>query len=427
MNMKAYNAAAAFAATLAVVVACSVSQPAPTSFRQVLALNSPVYGGCKTSADFISQKVQLLNVSGFDLQRNGASGTNGEYVAPTADMTDSIPPNQTQVLAAAWDIAPTYLQQALCNDVDWVFIDQDNQAPLGWSYWEESKLGQVVNASQTHGPGSGNGVFIAVSQQLLTRAQPATGSSSLLPIGQLEFDVVRRLFTTATPQIIDKTNKIQVTVNDLGTGTTLGRETVLSVLAREMGFVTDHVLTRAAGAGNFPLCTADATQAFTNSFYGFSWNSFNQEPEIGRIHALGEQTQGPTAQRPPKSLALILSTVRGGSASDVSTAVGYVEGVYEGNLYYPLEWADFLASQAPIEDFVETFRLFALYNAEVNQVKNGAAGGDISAVTVNFKGSGAASTTNVLSNLTTSGTPLYAKEQCMQYLVTQLPATPPTN
>ena len=422
--MKVHAAAYTLAVMLTVFGACWGQASAqhvghrPVAHRRHIFLsNTPTYRACASGAAFVANKVRLLGR--FDLQRNGASGSDGSYVAPTLSGN---PPTavQTDPLENAWDIAPKYLQDALCEDVDWVFIDPDNQAPWGWSYWEEATLNQGSGGG--NGLNTGNGVFIAIGANLLAAVQ----GTSPLTVSQLEFDLVRRLFTTATPKLFDTGagKRIQVTVSNPGSGTATGQETVLSVLAREMGFVTEHELTRRAGS--FPPCVANQNATFNNSFYNTSWSSWEKQyhlkPELGRIHTFGKQTGGLTPKNTWPTLSYILNEM---SPASAAAAIKDVEGIYEGTSTNPSEWADFLAYRAPIEDFVETFRLWALYNAEVNSQFKGQPGDHISNITVYFNDG---STTDVLFNLTHPGTPLSdQKLACMKYLLTTLPSKPPTN
>ncbi len=354
---------------------------------------------CTVNGSFTAGKVRYLRPNdGFNLLQNGVnlkSPDDDTYQAPQMNQNQSmVAPNSTyaKIIDAAYNLAPDYLQHALCQNVDVVYVDPDHQSPLGWSYWEEQQLGQMDNSSPDASypaVGSGKGVYIAISTKILDK-QPR--------LKHLEKEGLRGLLTTSYQKIIKDVN---ITDNSGGVAEKLAAEAVLFVLAREMAFAAEHQLVLYGGLPSL-ACTGG------KSFYNISWNNYTDlQPDLGKIHRLGDQKTGSGVTPIDNNLPSIRRIINDSAtyavnqpAIDAINDLKYVYGASDDSNFKP-EWASLLATVAPIEDFVTTYTVVALSRSKAG----------IDNIKLDFRDG--ESSKNVIQNITIDKSKLKAKSDCL--------------
>jgi hypothetical protein len=290
-----------------------------------------------------------------------------EDMAPTTPLG----PDEIALLNSAFAMAPAWLQTELCQNVDVVYVDQDNLAPFGWSYWEVVDPNYNLNqkaSTKTSGPGSGRGVFIAINRQVLNDSSASVYSLARRGLWEL-FKMTIITSDSRAQYLVDQIISGITATDDSSTGKSYpNEEAVLLLLAREMGFVTEHELAVQEAKANLPpglLCTVDGNPT---TFYAQSWSGYNNsQPEEARIHGIGSQRHDQATYSntpPPPTVKKIANEASGNPGSAIrDMKLIYGTSTSTAASFQP-EWADLLAAQAPIEDFVETYMLDAMSEAQ---------------------------------------------------------------
>jgi len=355
------------------------------------------YPAC--SGSFTAAKVRLLATGGFNFHLNGmTSPDDATYMPPQLAPDQSPISNYKNLLDEAYGLAPSWLQTALCRNVDVVYVDQDSHEPLGWSYWEVISLGQSsTTPPDPNNPavGSGKGVYIAVNQKILDDTNAT--------IDKLEARDLRALLTTGYKDVVRDVAVTDTQVNPSNVDTRA--KAVLLILAREMGFVTEHELAVQSTPPAVPKCNGSTFYSYA-PWTGDSGNPPPAQPDLGRVHRLGDATlgikpnrQGFIVENIIKRIATPHAGLRGPTAiSDMKNIYGPLP---EGVGTFNPAWADLLATEAPIEDFVETYKLVALADSNTK----------ITSIVLQYPDN--TSSYNILDNLKTSGSTLLSKANCL--------------
>jgi hypothetical protein len=140
--------------------------------------------------------------------------------------------------------------------------------------------------------------------------------------------------------------------------------TVLAALAHEVGHVRwydifnpDH-----PGQGYNP----NNSTFCDGGFFANSWTSPIHKPAQWR--GLGDRNQGngaPDRHLNPPQISMIDRAIRTG---DVPTVLMYLDELYQPDALQP--WASYLGAISPDEDFVETYKLWVLTNAQPGAVQD---------------------------------------------------------
>jgi hypothetical protein len=304
------------------------------------------------------------------------------YQPPMVDPAPSTPlsPAEIDLLNSAFAMAPVWLQTALCRNVDFVYVDQDDQAPYGWSYWEEAVLFQYAPLANppNNGPGSGHGVFIAINRKVLD--DTTASGDSLAKLGlQILFASTFGNGTSAPPQALAQGKIVvdqiitDIPTPDDGQGNSARAEGLLFLLAREMGFVTEHELVVQGGTLPYLTCAVDGKSTM---FYDQSWQGYNNwKPEYDNTHAIGSQRHDRATPKnpplPPTANQIVTDAGQYAPPAIPANAISAMKQVYGTSTGFQPEWVDLLAAQAPIEDFVETYALDVMWKATDPKVVNG--------------------------------------------------------
>jgi hypothetical protein len=219
---------------------------------------------------------------------------------------------ETAVIAAAYNAAPAFFQDALCR-LDHIYVDtdtKDTQKPSVWGMRERLNVDPATGKPRTH---------IGISRQVL-----ASLAKQARPYSSYENRVARMLLSGAPANLI-----AYAAAPDPG-GKQPAALAVLAILAHEMGHIVwweDDI-----GSGPFPE---------------FSWTTKSVQHGF---HNFGvEDPENPPKRRPVRA--------------DVQYALRYLpagRAAADLRQVYGGEWASLFATVAADEDFVETYKLVVM-------------------------------------------------------------------
>ena len=224
-----------------IAMACSacVPTPGPGAYQPSSAGVGPRLSPTTScsSAQFLEAKVRYLRTGGFDFNHNGFVGPGKTYAPPDPRYFAPLDPNNPQQrqyaidLTSAFNYAPPWFQQVLCNDTAYVFVDQANQAePVAWGFWE--------NGEDQYPPGKNSSNYalqnyIGISE-LMWAGNPQRGIPASPTLHQYETLRLRALLTNvplSTP--IPSYGPANIGADIFGM-------TLLAILAHETGHVIEH-------------------------------------------------------------------------------------------------------------------------------------------------------------------------------------------
>jgi hypothetical protein len=356
---------------------------------------------------FVAERVRVLK--SFAFLDNGY--VNGHYVRPQYEPGPPPDPYFSD-LADAFDAAPLYLAEALCNPslVQWVFIDKANPTPFGWSYWE------IRDPSLPEGgQADGTGRYIAVGSSLW--------NPQLVSLANFETGILEKLLKVEPGPVYR-----EVTVSTRSDSSSGGRQdtlTLIAVLAREVGLMI-----------NFENRVATARICSGLPFQSFSWKPIHKFSEVGHIHLLGEENDPAFVQhrrpaRRPSEIRQFFKDVFPVDTTAAADALAQIYGVKAdrhrrdgddraaterqdlGRRTGAVEWADLLADATPDDDFVETYRMIALNDAGVTSL------------VVPFA-TNPPTSADAIANLTARNSPLTGKVTCVRTNFAGVAAGKPT-
>jgi hypothetical protein len=378
-------------------VLCAGCQQHPDKFESVVPeQRGPVYHSQQLSpntqcngAGFVANQVRMITREDFDFNNNGLKYNDQGQLVYKAPPDDKPVNNSaiTQDIAAAFEAMPSYLQTFLCTQINVMFVDSDNQAPMGWSFWETSFL-QLGAQSVKQLQGVGQGRFIAVGARLWEQGS----AYSQISLPNLERQILQRLLLATEGKIFYEP---PVTIipdeptSTLPSGTGPGKSALIAIIAREAGFVFEFE--------QEPVKYWTDCGSPQSGFYDISWQKFPVDrPEQGSIHYFGRHSsyfQHLTSDVPP------IEEIQDAS---IQSQVKTLKSVY-GVTSTP-EFVNLLATVSPYDDFVETFRLKVLKDYGL-------------AMNVKFANG---TSVNIISNLMSAGSKLSQKYNCMTSHINKL-------
>jgi hypothetical protein len=282
-----------------------------------------------TGATFVADKVRFLPAGGFNFNGNGGSPYSGPTVGSAVDPSSSY----AKVFADAFKAAPPFLQQELCNNLNYVFVDQSNQGDvIGWAFWEMP------------GQDNGAGRWIAIPDAFFTSGTAGTTPITNASLHVIETVILHQLLVTPTSTALS-TNTLPV-YSVVPPSQDTQANGLLSLMAHEMG----HVL-------YFEKCDlprpSPPRPGPCDTFLNSGWRNQGVRPPIHKFkdpfngspsHVLGEP-----------SLDEVSQDFQQGDPEKLRR----IYGLRPGN---KIVWADLFAEVAPDEDFVETYKLLVLKN-----------------------------------------------------------------
>lgn len=324
-----------FAAVMGSVGGCVAEPPAPpppAPFVRQAALPppspDPACVNDATGATFVANKVRYLTAGGFKFIANGGS----PYTGPT--VGSPVNPAYASDFAAAFAAAPPFLRQELCNDLNYVFVDQGNQGDvLGWAFWEVS------------GQGNGAGRWIAIQESFWNAKPPQITRP---PLSTLETNILHELLLYNQPP---SQPPFYMVAPSQDTWT----NALIALMAHEMG----HVL-------YYEKCDQ---QNLCDQFLNHGWKDRGKRPPIHKFGDPFDDAPNPVPGGPPMPPNPVgsepsLKQVQGDFKSHPNDPKK-LKWIYGINSFGPgrpnkIIWADLLAVEAPDEDFVETYELMVL-------------------------------------------------------------------
>jgi hypothetical protein len=302
------------AAVLSILIAWSAVPHlthAEESRRLPKPTNDPQCVADREGKVFVTNKVRALPSMNFNFRGNGG-GDNPKYTGP--DFSQSLTDAQMIAdLQHAFKLAPPWLQSAVCNSINYVFIDPDAQQPYGWGFFE----------APTQADGLGR--FIGLSASLWN-APPLDS----LTVASIQTDIVHSLLGTSATQL------------PVYSASPDGVEwALLSIIAHEMGHIEFFEKCWEPGypgaCGDFLLGT------------GRGWKKIGNSPP--RLHEFNGPFSGSSLAAGEHSIGDVVG----------DDTYKYLRQVYKGVSHKI--WADLFAETAPDEDFVETYEAIALQDA----------------------------------------------------------------
>jgi hypothetical protein len=210
-------------------------------------------------------------------------------------------------------------------------------------------------------------VFIGISQSVL-RNSVSVDDLAKLSLQQM-FKNSGSVHDSAAASALVKEIVLDIPAKDNGSVNYAAAEGLMLLLARETGFVVEHELALAQQSSAGLQCKIGG---ISTTFYGQSWKGYDKPtPEEGYIHVIGMKSwnSGVTPKRPPPTAQQIATEAQQGGSPptnairDMTTIYGPSTSTPKDTKLTP-EWVDIVATQAPIEDFVETYVLDAMSNAK---------------------------------------------------------------
>jgi hypothetical protein len=325
----------------------------------VLVLSACATGGYVTSSGRVRSttcdfgaKIAILPQKGFNLENNGYSGKDGPYVAPKARQINwSVGPEKDYgaQLIDAYSKSPDFLKARLC-DLTAVFIDT-SRTVNGWGFWENP-------SPDGREPQPGNRTFVAISSNFL-KAHSSLQSNE-------------------DSRIINLTDYNGQFSSD-GDFTA----TLIGVFAHEIA----HILwVYDAETTKIIVPSLRACGPFANSWKHsiergkplVIFNDPDNDPKPRKVKAIKDG-----ADKPEK-----LKEHFGRAGDKVK------------------RWASVFAAVSPIEDFAETYRLYALTSRSSNQTS------PLPVQTLELTGI-PMSTIDVVADIKDSSTDLAGKKACI--------------
>lgn len=259
----------------------------------------------------ITAKVAFLK-PGFDPVTYGnCASSNCPAQSPDNYISTPVTPNYLNDIGNAFGIASPLLQNDLCGDLDYIFIDTDPaNKPLVWGLRERAH---------------GNRIHVAINQQVLNDLE-----NSLNPYSYYENKYI--FYNLLNHQKINNLYYMTATPDNL-------KVAVLAILAHEYGHVIwwdKHI--------DQQKCTNDYRYYYQYS----NWPNYY----IGRgFHRFGQLNNGQTNDQP--DVYRVLQDLDG-QQPNPNSAISDLRKIYSG------EWASLFATVSLDEDFIETYKLWVL-------------------------------------------------------------------
>jgi hypothetical protein len=344
----------------AVFFACAVPQPSPASQGK----QWPIIGGTGTGtaaacdySSFLSQVQYLAN--GFDPSASDSSGKPNYLNPPPAGSTiDRKTSRYAAALQNAFQLAPRDFQKRLCA-LTGIYINgaacSSAASCIGnsWGYRIPPPAGQPSNMT-----------YIGISAGLWDQ-NCSDQSPNIYVYHCFETDLLNTVFganwaSAYLPKYIgDPSNQVADNFDMV----------ILAALAHEAG----HVQWYQAIIPNNPGNTQDYSiylnnfchgSGGTTSFFGYSWGSVHSpQPWQGLYY----QSSDPHADQYPQLISEIGTAI---IQNDASTAAASMDWLYQPSS----PWASYFAALSPQEDFVETYKLYILTNAQTISTTKGSEG-----------------------------------------------------
>lgn len=339
------------AVILCAVAGCTASAPRP-SLAGSSTTEPPVQAVCQSGAEFVANKVRHLRA--FRYSRNGYDDPIRRigYVPPDWEPAPAGP--RTQLLADAFGVLPKFVQQRLCRDVTWVFIDDeaanfpgDGTDARGWAFWEvtHTEVNEYPDAPHDFGvgsdQGSGRGHYIGISTAFLDSGQTLAQVETSTTFGLLGLDPSHP--PAGFPPLVEYVRPDSPAI------------ATAAVLLHEIGHLTWHDRC-------FPVETTACKR-----FLDMDWRNRGHWPASG-IHGLGTDLAAQRIDSAELRAAPVTARMR---AATVTAPTGIADIVADKTgrrlLRYlglsgasAVPWASLLAGVSPDEDFAETFKFLAL-------------------------------------------------------------------
>jgi hypothetical protein len=307
----------------------------------------PTCTGDPNGAAFVADKVRFLPVDGFVFSANGG-GHGTFYSGPTVGSAVDPSSSYATVFAAAFKAAPPFLQQELCNNLNYVFVDQGNQGDvIGWAFWEVS------------GQDNGAGRWIAIPDEFFQAGPARTTPITNAPLHVIETVILHQLLLPPTSITPLPTNTPPV-YSVVPTSHDTQAYGLLSLMAHEMG----HIL-------YYEKCeqppVPSRSQSLCNTVLT-GWHDRGVRPPIHKFKTGFDDSSpssGPPSHVPGEpSLKEVIDDFQ--LHSNDPKKLRWIYGLSpNGNIF----WADLFAAVAADEDFVETYKIWVLKNAGITGLK----------------------------------------------------------
>lgn len=312
---------------------------------------------------FVRLKVHHLSAAtdrttGFKYNNNGYTDPVGRqgYHRPIYD--EELSAGSKAALAAAFDFLNPAFQHAMCENLDYVFVDdnegnftQDGDSGMGWAFWEvtlkqtqDYRLREPVPTT-TEDQADGHGRFIAIPGKLM---------ANLPSVQQLLSTTVERILGRRAP---DTLITVASTNGKQGADERMKRAALAAVMLHELG----HVLW-------FQTCVAGGSMK-CDAFRNVGWRTDLTWPKSG-IH------------NPQLPLGAIRTGQTAPGIDDIVSAAstGDLDPLYELLGVGPLKattstnWVSLLSAAAPDEDFAETLTVLGLQRNGLQVIYHGPGG-----------------------------------------------------